>query len=70
MTRWDSIPGLPKAVEAWNCGGFVKARVENTDGTFLDEFTTNAESVARWRVNRMLGFHPNATITLTPEDSE
>jgi hypothetical protein len=67
-TSWEALSDLPQAVEAWSHGEMVNVYATDADGTFLDEFNTNAEDVAKWRVNKkILRFHPEASIRLTPE---
>lgn len=45
----------------------TKYRVEDADGTFLDEFSTNAPDVAEWRINRIRKHVPDLTVTETDD---
>lgn len=47
---------------------FTRYHVEDADGTFLDEFSTNAEDFADERVGRLRQFHPGLTVTETPDN--
>ncbi|MFE9127078.1 hypothetical protein ACFYOF_16935 [Streptomyces sp. NPDC007148] len=47
---------------------FIRYRVLDEDGTFLDEFTTNAPDFAEKRISRIRKYRPNLTVTETPED--
>lgn len=47
---------------------FIRYRVEDEDGTFLDEFTTNAPDVAEKRIGRIRKYRPNLTVTETPDN--
>ncbi|MFB8035889.1 hypothetical protein ACFC5Z_23660 [Streptomyces sp. NPDC056004] len=42
---------------------FIRYRVEDEDGTFLDEFTTNSPDVADERIGRIRKYRPNLTVT-------
>jgi len=46
---------------------FIRYRVED-DGTFLDEFTTNAPDFAEKRIARIRKYRPNLTVTETPDN--
>lgn len=46
---------------------FTRYRVEDEDGTFLDEFGTNAPDFARERIDRIRKYHPNLNVTETDE---
>lgn len=45
----------------------TKYRVIDADGTFLDEFSTNAPSVAKERIGRIRKHHPNLKVTETDD---
>jgi hypothetical protein len=47
---------------------FIRYRVEDEDGTFLDEFTTNAPDVADKRIARIRKHRPNLTVTERPDN--
>ncbi|MFD5697465.1 hypothetical protein [Streptomyces lasiicapitis] len=47
---------------------FTRYRVEDTDGTFLDEFTTNAPDFAKERIGRIRKYRPDLTVTETPDN--
>ncbi|MCP9205518.1 hypothetical protein [Streptomyces cucumeris] len=44
---------------------FTRYRVTDEDGTFLDEFTTNAPDFAKTRIARIRKHHPDLTVTET-----
>ncbi|MFJ1695675.1 hypothetical protein ACIOHC_11075 [Streptomyces sp. NPDC088252] len=46
----------------------TRYRVEDADGTFLDEFTTNSEDFARERIDRIRKYHPDPAVTETPDN--
>ncbi|MFD4855136.1 hypothetical protein [Streptomyces atratus] len=46
----------------------TRYRVDDADGTFLDEFSTNSEDFARERIGRIRKYHPNLTVTETPDN--
>ncbi|MCX5106981.1 hypothetical protein [Streptomyces sp. NBC_00439] len=46
---------------------FTRYRVEDADGTFLDEFTTNAPDFAEERIDRIRKYRPNLIVTETPD---
>ncbi|MFJ2591125.1 hypothetical protein [Streptomyces sp. NPDC087538] len=46
---------------------FTRYRVTDENGTFLDEFTTNAEDVAEERIGRIRQYYPNLIVTETPD---
>lgn len=48
---------------------FTRYRVTDEDGTFLDEFTTNAADFAEERIGRLRSFYPNLEVVETPDDS-
>lgn len=45
----------------------TKYRVVDADGTFLDEFSTNAPGVAKERIGRIRKYHPNLKVTETDD---
>ncbi|MEU7597300.1 hypothetical protein AB0B79_30350 [Streptomyces sp. NPDC039022] len=47
---------------------FIRYRVADADETFLDEFATNAPDVAEERIDRIRRFHPDLTVTETPDN--
>lgn len=47
---------------------FIRYRVEDADGTFLDEFSSNAPDFAKERIDRIRKFHPNLTVTERPDN--
>ncbi|MFI1677047.1 hypothetical protein [Streptomyces sp. NPDC020607] len=47
---------------------FIRYRVEDADGAFLDEFTTNAPDFAEERIGRIRKHRPNLTVTETPDN--
>lgn len=47
---------------------FTRYRVETADGTFLDEFGTNAPDFAEERIGRLRKYHPDLTVTETPDN--
>lgn len=47
---------------------FVRYRVVDEDGTFLDEFSTNAPDFAEERIGRIRKYRPNLTVTETPDN--
>lgn len=49
---------------------FIRYRAEDTDGTFLDEFSTNASDIAEERIGKIRSFHPGLTVTETNDDQD
>ncbi|MGW1839675.1 hypothetical protein [Streptomyces sp. NPDC002067] len=47
---------------------YTRYRVVDGDGTFLDEFGTNAPDFAEERIGRIRRYHPNLTVTETPDE--
>lgn len=47
---------------------FIRYRVIDEDGTFLDEFSSNAPDFARERIGRIRKYHPNLTVTETDDN--
>jgi len=47
---------------------FTRYRVEDEDGTFLDEFSTNAPDFAKERIDRIRKHRPNLTVKETPDN--
>lgn len=47
---------------------FVRYRVVDEDGTFLDEFSTNSPDFAEERIGRIRKYRPNLTVTETPDN--
>ena len=45
----------------------TKYRVVDSDGTFLDEFSTNAPSVAKSRIGLIRKHHPDLKVTETDD---
>ncbi|WP_193241510.1 hypothetical protein [Streptomyces phaeolivaceus] len=48
--------------------GMIRYRVEDPDGRFLDEFSTNAPDFAEERIDRIRKYVPGLTVTETPDD--
>mgnify|MGYP006949451788 CR=1 FL=1 len=46
----------------------TRYRVEDADGTFLDEFATNAPDVAEERIGRIRKYRPGLTVTETDDN--
>lgn len=46
---------------------FIRYRVVDADGTFLDEFSSNAPDLARERIGRIRKYHPNLKVTQTDD---
>lgn len=47
---------------------FIRYRVEDADGTPLDEFATNAPDFAEERITRLRKYHPGLTVTETDDN--
>ncbi|QQZ56870.1 hypothetical protein IFE09_27105 [Streptomyces microflavus] len=47
---------------------FIRYRVTDEDGTFLDEFTTNAPDFAEERIDRIRKYRPALTVTETDDN--
>ncbi|MFD8866024.1 hypothetical protein ACFV1F_16890 [Streptomyces sp. NPDC059590] len=47
---------------------FTRYRVEDADGTVLDEFSTNAPDFAEERIDRIREYHPGLKVTETPDN--
>lgn len=47
---------------------FVIYRVVDEDGTFLDQFSTNAPDFAKERIDRIRKYRPNLTVTETADE--
>lgn len=47
---------------------FIRYRVVDEGGTFLDEFSTNAPDFAKERIGRIRKYRPNLTVTETPDN--
>lgn len=45
----------------------TRYRVEDADGTFLDEFSTNAPDFAKERIGRIRKYRPDLTVTETDD---
>lgn len=45
----------------------TKYRVTDADGTFLDQFSTNAADFAAERIGRIRKYHPNLKVTETDD---
>lgn len=46
----------------------IRYRVEDSDGTFLDEFATNAPDFAEERIGRIRKHHPDLGVTETDDN--
>lgn len=46
---------------------FIRYRVTDEDGTFLDEFASNAPGFAKERIDRIRKYRPNLTVTETDD---
>ena len=49
---------------------FTRYRVVDEDGTFLDEFSSNAPDFAKERIGRIRKYHPNLKATETDDTRE
>jgi hypothetical protein len=47
---------------------FVRYRVTDEDGAFLDEFTTNSPGFAKERIDRIRKYRPNLKVTEKPDN--
>lgn len=47
---------------------FIRYRVIDEDGTFLDEFSSNAPDFASERIGRIRKYHPNLTVIETDDN--
>lgn len=47
---------------------FIRYRVEDADGTFLDEFATNSPDFAKERIDRIRKHRPDLTVTETDDN--
>lgn len=47
---------------------FIRCRVEDADGTFLDEFATNAPDFAEERIARIRKYRPGLKVEETPDN--
>jgi hypothetical protein len=47
---------------------FKRYRVTDEDGTFLDEFGTNAPAIADKRIGRIRKYRPGLTVKVTDDD--
>ncbi|MFE7268518.1 hypothetical protein ACFU9B_42215 [Streptomyces sp. NPDC057592] len=47
---------------------FIRYRVEDADGTLLDEFSTNAADFAAERIGRIRKYRPDLVVTETPDN--
>ncbi|MCQ1582599.1 hypothetical protein [Streptomyces parvus] len=45
----------------------TRYRVEDADGTFLDEFATNAPDFAKERIDRIRKYRPDLAVTETDD---
>lgn len=45
----------------------TKYRVTDADGTFLDQFSTNAPDIAEERIGRIRKYHPDLKVTETDD---
>jgi hypothetical protein len=45
----------------------TKYRVTRPDGTFLDQFSTNAPDIAEWRIGRIRKHVPDLIVTETDD---
>ncbi|MFF9787175.1 hypothetical protein [Streptomyces nigrescens] len=46
----------------------TRYRVEDADGTFLDQFSTNAPDIADQRIAHTRKFHPDLTVAETDDN--
>lgn len=47
---------------------YLRYRVVDEDGTFLDEFGTNSPDFAKERIDRIRKYRPNLTVVETPDN--
>jgi hypothetical protein len=47
---------------------FIRYRVTDEDGTFLDEFATNAPDFAKERIDRIRKYRPKLKVAETPDN--
>ncbi|MFJ2882428.1 hypothetical protein ACIQGT_14095 [Streptomyces sp. NPDC093108] len=47
---------------------YRRYRVEDVDGTFLDEFGTNSPDFAAERIDRLRKYRPDLTVTETDDN--
>lgn len=47
---------------------FIRYRVEDANGEFLDEFATNAPDFAAERIGRIRKYRPDLVVTETPDN--
>lgn len=47
---------------------FIRYRVVDEDGEFLDEFSTNAPDFAKERIGRIRKYRPNLKVTETDDN--
>lgn len=47
---------------------FIRYRVEDETGEFLDEFSSNAPDFAEERIDRIRKYRPNLTVTETDDN--
>ncbi|MFJ9096869.1 hypothetical protein ACIRIR_35930 [Streptomyces globisporus] len=47
---------------------FIRYRVVDADGAFLDEFATNSPDFARERIDRIRQHRPDLTVTETDDN--
>ncbi|WP_327436135.1 hypothetical protein OG279_26210 [Streptomyces sp. NBC_01201] len=47
---------------------FIRYRVTDEDGTFLDEFATNAPDFAKERIDRIRKYRPKLTVAETDDN--
>lgn len=49
---------------------FKRYRVTDADGTFLDEFGTNAPDIADKRIGHIRKYRPHLTVEVTDDDRQ
>ncbi|MFE2045932.1 hypothetical protein ACFXAZ_34435 [Streptomyces sp. NPDC059477] len=47
---------------------FIRYRVEDSNGEFIDEFTTNSPDFADERIERLRTFYPRLVVTETDDE--
>ncbi|MFG2532733.1 hypothetical protein [Streptomyces sp. NPDC048516] len=68
--NWPPLPAgpAPSADHEGAAMDLTRYRVEDADGTFLDQFTTNAPDIADQRIAHTREFHPDLTVTQTADN--
>jgi transcriptional regulator with XRE-family HTH domain len=62
---WNNIENLASAQHAWRHAQMVHVRIKNADGEVINRLSTNAEDIARERVEAALAEVADAVIVLT-----